>query len=217
MGSKRRAIAEILFDAVVTDYCNGVPFRDMMEKYGCGDWAIRDLVKRSGAVRRKRGQQPNEVAKDVKEAICYMYTEEKYSQQAIANILGVSQCAVSREINRRGLNTGVRSGEKHGSWKGGVVENLQGYVLQNVSIDSKYAEMRYDTGYVLKHRLVMAEYLGRCLTSKETVHHINGDKKDNRIENLQLMIGNHGKGSSFMCACCGSTDIIPIDIKKEDD
>ena len=44
-----------------------------------------------------------------------------------------------------------------------------------------------DKNYVLEHRVIMENEIGRILDTFEIVHHVNGDKKDNRIENLQVM------------------------------
>ena len=67
--------------------------------------------------------------------------------------------------------------------------------------------MAQRNGYVMEHRLVMARSLGRPLLPDETIHHLNGDRKDNKLNNLQLRFGKHGKGVVMVCAKCGSHEI----------
>jgi hypothetical protein len=142
--------------------------------------------------------------------------DQGMSQQAIGRELGMSQAVVGRILRHAGRPTVIqRTGSAHGSWKGGVIASGEGYLAEWVGAEDPMAPMRTRMGYVLQHRLVMARALGRPLDSHETVHHINGDRTDHRLENLQLRQGKHGKGVRFVCADCGSHNVVTTAIGRD--
>lgn len=67
------------------------------------------------------------------------------------------------------------------------IVRADGYAAIRVSPRNFYYPMANSSGYIAEHRLVMARSLGRLLQPWEIVHHINGIREDNRLENLQLI------------------------------
>jgi hypothetical protein len=82
----------------------------------------------------------------------------------------------------------LHTGPSSTTWRGGRVDK-HGYIYVKVYPDNPfYDSMANNMGYIAEHRLVMAQHLGRPLKRTEVVHHRNGDKTDNRIENLELYV-----------------------------
>ena len=94
------------------------------------------------------------------------------------------ECCLSiTNINNSKKRHQFKLGERH-KWQKHISVNWAGYI----EIYSPNHPFRTKRGYVKEHRLIMEEKIGRHLTKDEDVHHINGNKKDNNIENLELIM-----------------------------
>lgn len=116
--------------------------------------------------------------------------EQAGSCSELARWLDIPQPTLRYRLVKAGINlrAGYRSPKKvrhygpdHYNWKGGTYLHTSGYIMEYAP-DHPYV----NDGYVMQHRLVIERSLGRYLLPTELVHHINEDKQDNRLENLEI-------------------------------
>ena len=81
-----------------------------------------------------------------------------------------------REASESCKSCSSRAGSDNGNWRGGSTKHNKGYIMHRTD----------DGRYKMEHVLVMEEAIGRSLLPGENVHHINGLRDDNRLENLEL-------------------------------
>lgn len=190
----------------------GESIGDLAREYDVSFGTVSKWLSRHGVPRRdERGRNrlftvaEYERMKEMTAAGC--------SQNEIASALSSSRDTIQKVMAREGIapaRRGAARGAQHGKWRGGRWVRADGYVELSLSTDSPFRVMAKRASTVLEHRIVMATALGRPLADSESVHHINGDRQDNRLENLQLRQGQHGSGAAFKCLDCGSTNVAAV-------
>ncbi len=189
-------------EEIVEAYEAGASMEELALKYGVERITVRNLLLRFGVKPRRAGQRLKPATPDQRVQIIAL-REQGMRLQDIAYSIGRGLLCVKQVLEPLGM-TGHLPPRRQPR------VNSQGYVRVWIAPDDPLRSMAFSRapGWIAEHRLVMARHLGRPLTQAETIHHINGNPGDNRIENLQLRQGQHGKGARFTCADCGSHNVV---------
>ena len=105
-------------------------------------------------------------------------------------------CATTN-LEYRAKMSKMQIGEKGHNWRGGRIKQ-QGYIKVLIQPGNFFYPMANDRGYILEHRLVVAKSLGRCLQNFEIIHHLNGIREDNRIDNLAIVTAKCHPSKTFI-------------------
>jgi len=142
-------------------------------------------------------------------------------QQFVATCwCGCGQPTLLAITTRRGVGRGephrflpghAPRGTDHHAWAGDTRPHMLGYIYRRV-VGHPSAD-RF--GWILEHRLVLEEKIGRPLTSEDICHHIDGNKTNNHPDNLTVLDrAQHARLHStapqwsrnyLCCVRCGST------------
>lgn len=185
-------------------------------RFGCSDAVVTSAVRNAGyKIRPLKGQpKPDSVRKQwtdqERHDICELF-QLGWSKRKLAATYRTSEGSINNLLLAQGIDPSdsrYPKGIDHHNWTGGRRIDGQGYIRVRVSDEIReWLPKGYSSPYAPEHRIVMAKHLGRPLKQTESVHHLNGDRQDNSIDNLQIRQGSHGPGQIWYCRSCGSNDI----------
>jgi len=202
--SKIKVTKEQLIELYVNDPTASM--QDVADKLGVVRTTVHRAMKRHGLSSKPPGSRPVKIVSELGDRGWLVKQLETKTMGQIASELGISSGRVASRVYTYGISCpsadkskatrdglkkrypNGRFGKDAGNWKGGRHREKRGYITVYAP-GHPFAKSGFR---VYEHRLVMEQELGRYLKPDEVVHHINGVKDDNRIENLEVKIqGQH--------------------------
>ena len=166
--------------------------QSIADEVGCNKATVGRALKRLGLKRRKRTSRYKLI--NDKEWLRVEYLDNKRSIADLSREIGCTVGPVRDALRAMGIQTRnniearrlydeqrTHTGHLASNWRGG--RSKTGGYIKIYNPDHPYATKQ---GYVMEHRLLMEKHLGRYLKPGEIVHHLDGNKQNNTIENLEL-------------------------------
>lgn len=167
MAVKKFFIAE---DQLKSDYQELSSMLKVAEKYGVSKKLVMNYMNRYGIERNKRPKWSDTVGK------ISSHFKEGVTTAEVAEATGYSSASVLKAATEVGFKL-------TNTYHTGEIITHNGYRMIPAPAGHPDADSK---GYIREHRLIMERKIGRRLKSDEVVHHINHDKLDNSLSNLEL-------------------------------
>lgn len=190
---------ETLMKKAVNYYQQGNSLQETADAFHIGKSTFSRYMRKKRIPRRtmKEGvalsHQKTRKSPDL-ETIKKLYLKEKWSCSKIGKAFGVSSGSIHFHLRRAGIKTRGKNEsfveshkgckrENNSHWKGGRYKTQRGYIKVLMP-----GHRRADkNGYVMESILIWEQHYKKALSDDWVVHHINGKKDDNQIENLEAM------------------------------
>jgi len=189
MGNKK-IINETVGQEILKDYLDNLPVLEIYLKYReyASSSTISRFVKRSIDKKDMRSSKKAFICNECGDSVYRKGQCAKHYRLSLAKQKGncnVENCNNLQEakgmcsLHYQRFSTGKPLIKDTACWM-----NANGYICEYLP---DHIQANKD-GRVLQHRRIMAEHIGRRLESFENVHHIDGDKTNNDIQNLELWV-----------------------------
>lgn len=198
---------------IISEYKSGATLESLARKYQRTRKTVKRILESNGVQIRPRGRALVKLfSPEDKQKMLEMWNDS-LDQRTIAKEFNTTPPKVRAVLIEFGYDSyRTRAGHRNKRWVETRRQGPDGYVKIKVHPEDPLYCMATDKDYCLEHRYVMAKYLGRPLTSSEYVHHLDGDRANNNIENLQLLSSRHPKGQKWQCQECGSHNIKSVEL-----